>query len=615
VLNLNVLRDIICTARGSAFVSIRFRQMNANSQTYMDVDWKMVIKEEFNLLERSIDPTEELFNRLRLIPAISSHLAAIEAKPTPNEKTGGLLSVLAKIELSVLANTMKEFVSILEYLKQDHVANVLQGKKDGNQPMSQTNLDCLNRHAVELKQFIDPLGGMLDNLLVEDVFSTSDQDRVKFKKTLNEQAEEVVNIIRRKSDCAFDHFIAVLHKTNQSHVVYILTNGVEGVAPLCQYNIDVMTKNRFIIVGNMEPVSSGLLEALVSNGSFSLFDRDRAASCRDVVDKNVAILDIMMRKSQAAFDGFIRALDSTGQKHVRNCIEAIVKIDVEVMPGRQSTDEETTPEQDNATSTSRAVDADNNYEDKLSKQLKENMQKITSTNGIASYSVVRNCIKLRFSIQSLESLNKLQQMLESKRLQNELTEMCQPVLTAYGFDTITFHTDPRDFDQAKKDLKYLELMTKSHTEALKSAETVRKLSDLVEVSEDLLRQLSLSDKLKCTVRSGKSRAENVRVLLDITSRRQDSAFDELIDALKATGQHTAGDSLFIAGDNKERQPKDCRPCDGSKEQKTDHKGLETPLPGVVEAGSGGSSVVRSTAQNLRTSASKCLIFYSSKSRK
>jgi hypothetical protein len=50
--------------------------------------------------------------------------------------------------------------------------------------------------------------------------------------------------------------------------------------------------------------------------------------------------------------------------------------------------------------------------------------------------IVRNCIKLRFSNLTLESLNNLQQSLESGRLQAELNEICKPVLNDLEQNTI-----------------------------------------------------------------------------------------------------------------------------------------------------------------------------------
>jgi hypothetical protein len=87
-------------------------------------------------------------------------------------------------------------------------------------------------------------------------------------------------------------------------------------------------------------------------------------------------------------------------------------------------------------------------------------------------------------------------------------------------------------------------MTDARVKALESV--VDELSDLTDVSEELLSYLSMCDKRKSAIMSNESSAEKVYNLLEITSRRPNVAFDELLDALKATGQHRAVEILHTA---------------------------------------------------------------------
>jgi Caspase recruitment domain len=238
-------------------------------------------------------------------------------------------------EPQVLTGIKEKFLDTLRELDQEHIANTLSGETTGKQPMSDVNLTLLLTRAYMLRNFIDPSDDLLAELCANGTFRKSDWERIKSKKTCDEQVEEMLGIIERKSDCAFEKFKVALNSVGQSHVVYILTDGEEGEPPVCQEDIEALIRNRYDLISRMDPVGSGLLDFMVMNGSFSISDRQRAYASKNYPDINGAILDIIIRKPQSAFDKFFEALDSTCQKHVtsnyiRSNASQSVNVDVQL---------------------------------------------------------------------------------------------------------------------------------------------------------------------------------------------------------------------------------------------------------------------------------------------
>ena len=89
--------------------------------------------------------------------------------------------------------------------------------------MSDEHYKLLSTNRFRLCQFMNPRDRFIDYLISLDVFSEIDKGKLMSKARLQDMAEETVNILLRKSDCAFDKFVSALNGTNQSHVSYLLT--------------------------------------------------------------------------------------------------------------------------------------------------------------------------------------------------------------------------------------------------------------------------------------------------------------------------------------------------------------------------------------------------------
>jgi hypothetical protein len=517
---------------------------DAHSGAVMDRNWQDIIEENSDLLVRSIDPTDELLNDLYFkIRPLRRFIESIRQASTPNDKTGRLLIALLDMDSQVLVGIIDKFLDVLRLQAQDHVANVLSGS-DGKQPMSEINLKRLKRNTERLQKFIDPFGGLLQKLLTNSVFRDMDYYRVTNKKICDRQAEEIVNIIERKSDCSFGLFKKALIETDQKHVVYILTDGEEqaDTPPLCDEDIEALNRCRSRLVKKMDATYCGLLEALVENECFSLTDRQRA-DIKVRSDANNIVLDIVVRKSQKAFDGFVEALKSTGQHLISNLIrpetDPVVPVPAPVFTVTLETVK-------NNNDVHVLPPTDEQCERELFDCINGNT---TAFDDCDKVDVIMNCIKLRFSKLTLESLGRLQRLLESKSLQTKLTELCRPVLNRFGYDSIFLRYEPQEFDRIRRDLRSMEFMTDAHCHALWSA--TDELKDIVDVTEDLLNRLTMSNRRKDTVMSKDSNEERLKVMFDIATCRQDSAFDELLDALEATGHRRAAEILragVVGGD-------------------------------------------------------------------
>lgn len=508
----------------------------------MATDLRSSIRRNYDLLVRSIDPTEELLERLWIMDAFGEHIGQIKTKSTPNERNGLLLRILLDMQPRVLSEITDELLEVLRSHDQEHVVNLLTGRS-GRQPMSQAHLEKLNRYADRLVEVIDPFGGLVLKLLSLGVFTKADCNRVSSKNTCNGKVEEILNVIERKSDCAYDKFESALKTTGQSHVVYILTDGqdCEQLPPLCDADLRALNVNRSTLKSHMEPEYSGLLDKLIENGTFSSFDKQRVEAAENTTKKNGVILDIMSRKSQNDFNNFIIALKESEQQHV---VSKVFK----PKTGKTLTFELRTEESVKLTSDDhgKADTANDTIEDDISHRIVVNSSEIANelVGDGGEFELVRNCIKLRFHNLTLESLRRLKQLLETGRLREILTKLCNPELTKYRLTLIILPPDEEEFDRVTRELLSLELMTSCHKKALLSM--VDKLSNSLRVSENLFSHLSMCSRRKIAILSQKSGSERVKLLLEITSRRPDLAFNELCNALEATEQDEAAELLQAA---------------------------------------------------------------------
>jgi hypothetical protein len=118
------------------------------------------------------------------------------------------------------------FIAALQKTRQEHVATTV--RPDSAQiSMSEEHRDLLLKHIADLSKHSDPDSGVSFRLLSSGVLSRYDDQRVNSKKDHEEKTKELVRILIRKADSAFEQFIKILDVTEQGHVVYLLTRASE----------------------------------------------------------------------------------------------------------------------------------------------------------------------------------------------------------------------------------------------------------------------------------------------------------------------------------------------------------------------------------------------------
>jgi len=97
------------------------------------------IEKNFELLVRSIDPSEQLLTQLSFINEFPREkIGWVEEAVTDNDKNSRLLKTLRTTSTEIV----DEFIRLLQSNEQQHVANVLLGNVN-DWPMSQQHFDLL----------------------------------------------------------------------------------------------------------------------------------------------------------------------------------------------------------------------------------------------------------------------------------------------------------------------------------------------------------------------------------------------------------------------------------------------------------------------------------------
>ena len=275
---------------------------------------KQVIDDNFRLIRRSLDPSPELLARLRSVEIVKQRLVSIKQQPTLNGKNDALLDGLLEVPDDLQETVMNGFVEALRWSDQDHVANIFRKQSDVF-PMSDEHYNIIMNKRPTLCQFMTPNDGLVDRLCLSGVFSYTDRTAVLTQPQVDNMAEETLSILLRKADSCFEKFVRALEETGQSHVAYLLT-GV-GDPPISDQHLAVLRDKRFALRQFMNP-RDGLVDHLVGSGVFSDMNRITVLckpreQSEETADETVAIL---MRKSDSAFEKFVKSLNETGQSHV-----------------------------------------------------------------------------------------------------------------------------------------------------------------------------------------------------------------------------------------------------------------------------------------------------------
>jgi len=480
-----------------------------------------VIDSHASLLFRCIEPSLELMIHLKSVAYLEQRGFSPQAQETTDVKIWTLLDMLQKVPYEECETVKNGVIAKLRTSGQNHVADVFCGSLDT--VMSNDHYHTLLQNTTKLCQFLDPENGLLDELVSNEVIRITDAERIRSYSSYNDMARKLVEIIMRKSDSAFKALIEALDKTGQRHVTYILT-GEGDSRPLSKEWTDKLLEKRSVVVQSID--SECLVSTLISKGVFTAHDKDRVEGGITNNKKGETMLDLIARKSEEAFKGFIETLQECEcQKHV--AVELVGPV-VAATVKAQVTE---------------SVDADVAVETELLHQIQNAFQNnntevkpvndLLASNGVAVIQVEKGSIIVKFQCRDQAAVASLKHLYSSKQLDQLFTEAFLPQFADKGLESLSLDIPDGTFERNNQ----LKLMTEDHRETLLSS--AEWLGDKIGISGELLDKLSLCTRRRQAIERAATREEQVKTLLDIVSRQPDSAFTQLLSALDSTDQHEA----------------------------------------------------------------------------
>ena len=262
----------------------------------------------FSKLLRSIDPSLDLLGRLTSVSFIKDRIPSVIQQSTVDGKNFTLLNALLEASDDIEESVMNDFISALRLTGQHHVANIFHRECE-KVSMSDEHYELLSTKRRDICQFMNVRDRLADYLVSLKILSETDMRKILCKKGLNDMAEETVNILMRKSDCAFDKFVNVLNVTDQSHVSYILT----GVG-----NLPMSDEHRKLLHAKMRDLErftdteNGLIDPIIITNH----DAEQIRSENGLNAMARKLVEILRRKSDDTFCKFVTLLRENGQSHV-----------------------------------------------------------------------------------------------------------------------------------------------------------------------------------------------------------------------------------------------------------------------------------------------------------
>jgi len=590
--------------------------------------YKETLKENYKLLLRCVDPTDELLSHLRSVDQICDKVTRIKSKKPETKKVSDLLSTL----LELPDDAMSGFVTALRVTGQIHVANVFREHSNAI-PMSDKHYQVLCNKMGELRQFLEAGEELLDGMVSVGAFTGDERSVILSKRDVDKMVEKTIGILQRKPDDAFDKFITTLRETGQEHVIYVLTNGTMGRPPMSAEHRELLLTKRGMLLKFLDPlngvldelvsakelseqddrrirqdsdVTGKLLETLrrksddafrvliealnktqqqhvvyiltgegssrplseefrqrltesrpqlidkidsrntsmisflISKSVFTIHDQKRVCGSRQHAEpdhaQNERILDLIAGKSQESFVNFLAALNETGQEHISLEIigaEVVAKM-IAHCEGDDRNHDEHNFDQELLQYIHRLCE---NSDDHNIRKLKEYL----SARGISVSNVREGCVEITFACKDLDSLTKMRELKTSGELDSLFSETFCPPFAERGLISLAVNIPDDEFAKYSNAFKDLKLMTSEHRETLDSA--AEWLVAELTVNDDLLDKLSLSGQHRRAIQRAATREERVKKLLYIVSRRPDAAFAQFLHALDSTQQHFIADKL------------------------------------------------------------------------
>jgi len=168
----------------------------------------------------------------------------------------------------------------------------------------------------------------------------------------------------------------------------------------------------------------------------------------------------------------------------------------------------------------------------------DNANLLQSMHADGIYSRVKTgSIKIRFSCVLAGSLTKLRELYETGTIDELLYEQHGRKFSERGVQSMKVNIPLIEFKKAESRA----LMTPEHRRLLQSA--ADHFAPSFTVTQQLLRELSLDKRRRQAILSQPTEEEKSRRLFDIVSRQADSAFQQLVDALRKTDNFTVANHL------------------------------------------------------------------------
>ena len=465
-----------------------------------------------------LEPRDGLVHHLVSVDVftISDKKSILYSKLPVNEMACQTMEILERKS----DDSFEKFISALNAANQDHVVCVLTGV--GRKPMSEEHRELLQRKIVQLVTYLDPLNGVLLELVAANAISNHDKERIRSLNVGDEMVMGLVETLVRKPDDAFGALIKALYETGQSHVTYILT-GESDSRPLSEECRAKLMEKRATLVESITTLC--LVSTLISKGVFSPHDQRRVESRATNNQKAEMMLDLIARKSQAAFNGFIDTLQECHHEWIAKELmgfEVSARAETRVKEGAEVVNMESTESE-------LCEDMQHAVENNNIRQLGENL----SSDGISVSRIDHGSIIVKFRCRDHAALASLQELYLSRQLDQLFNEAFRPQFAAKGLEPLRLRIQDEEFQRSI----HMKLMTPEHRQALLSS--AERLLAKVTVSNELLDKLCLCKCRRQAIEQAATREQQVKTLVDIVSRQPDCTFAQFLNALTDCNQHEA----------------------------------------------------------------------------
>ncbi|XP_067675003.1 uncharacterized protein [Haliotis asinina] len=194
---------------------------------------------------------------------------------------------------------------------------IVYDKRD-EEDIEEQEANALERHRERLKKCMIPDDIVLE-LLSKKVLGIADLIWIKKRPNKEGQNEELVNSLRRTSRRGYDIFLRALRKTRQGHLAELLENNDDSTPILMSpEHLELLQSAREDLLQSMIPF--GVLAFLFKKGVFTRCDVSRIQAKDSINPINEMLLEYLYGKADTSFDYLLKALQHTGQNHLKDLL-------------------------------------------------------------------------------------------------------------------------------------------------------------------------------------------------------------------------------------------------------------------------------------------------------